>query len=92
MRTQNQGAEQAVRYGSQDEIESVYSPASFIGEAIAQFSHVVADSSPFCAAYNTNILDREDSEEEVLIGPVIPVLVHLAVCNYDASPYGRLSL
>lgn len=38
---------------------------------------MVANRDPFCAADDANILDRQDGEEEVLIGPVVPVLVHL---------------
>jgi hypothetical protein len=38
---------------------------------------MVADRSPFGTAYYSNVLDRENGEEEVFVGPVIPILVHL---------------
>jgi len=51
-------------------------PASFVREAVAQRPHVVANGGPFRAADDANVLDREDGKEQVLVGPVIPVLVH----------------
>lgn len=52
-------------------------PATLIGEAIAHGPQVVADGGPFRAADDADSLDREDGEEEVLVGAVVPVLVHL---------------
>ena len=37
---------------------------------------MVADGRPFRAANDTNGLDRQDREEEVPVGAVVPVLVH----------------
>lgn len=37
---------------------------------------MVADGGPFRAADDTDVLDRQDREEEVLVGAVIPILVH----------------
>lgn len=37
---------------------------------------MVADGRPFRAADDANGLDRQDREEEVPVGAVIPVLVH----------------
>lgn len=51
-------------------------PASFIREAVAQRPHVVAYRGPFRAADDANVLNRQDGKEEVLVGPVVPVLVH----------------
>jgi hypothetical protein len=39
------------------QVELRYSPTAFIGEAIAQASHVIANSGPFRAAYDANVLD-----------------------------------
>lgn len=38
---------------------------------------MVADGGPFCSANDSNVLDRENGEKEILVGPVIPVFVHL---------------
>ena len=51
-------------------------PATFIGEAIAQSSHMVTDSRPFPSADNADILHRQDGEEQVSVGAVVPVLTH----------------
>lgn len=52
-------------------------PTAFIGKAIAQLAHVAANRGPFSAADDANVLDAEDGEEEVLVGAVSPVFVHL---------------
>lgn len=52
-------------------------PASLIGEVVTHGSHVVANGCPFCAAYYSDIFNGENSEEEILVGSVIPILVHL---------------
>ena len=59
-----------------DNIQQQHLPASFIGEAVAHGPHVVAYRGPFRAADDANVLDGQDGKEEVLIGSVIPVLVH----------------
>lgn len=51
-------------------------PTPFIGEAVAQGTHVVADGCPFRAGDDANVLHRQDGEEEVLVGPIIPILIH----------------
>lgn len=52
-------------------------PASLVGKAVAHGAHGVADSNPFRAADNADVLYIENGEEEVLVGPVVPVLVHV---------------
>jgi len=37
---------------------------------------MIADGGPFCAADDTDVLDTQNGEEEILIGSVVPVLVH----------------
>lgn len=37
---------------------------------------MITDGGPFCSAYNANVFDGQDGEEQILICPVIPVLVH----------------
>ncbi len=37
---------------------------------------MVADGGPFGAADDADVLDRQDGEEQVLVGAVVPVLVH----------------
>lgn len=54
-----------------------YVPAAFVSEAIAQTAHVVTDGSPFCSTDDANILDGKDSEEQIFVGSIAPVLVHL---------------
>jgi hypothetical protein len=67
-------------------------PASFIGEAVAQRPHVVAYRDPFRAADDANVLDGQDGEEEVLVGPVVPILVHSSGLRTTSLPrMGRLS-
>lgn len=68
------------------EHESGYSPASFIGEPVADGPHVVANRSPFGPADDANVLHREDGEEQVLVGAIIPILVKI---SHDV-PDGRL--
>jgi hypothetical protein len=63
-----------------------YVPTSLIGEAVAQGAHVVSDCRPFRAADDANVLDRQNGEEEVLVGPVVPILVHR---NGDNRGIGR---
>ena len=53
------------------------SPTSFVSEAIAQSPYVVADGSPFCPADDANVLDGQDGEEEIFVGSIVPVLIHL---------------
>lgn len=36
---------------------------------------MVANGGPFSSAYDTDIFDRKNGEEEVLVGLVVPVLV-----------------
>lgn len=50
-------------------------PTSFICEAISHATHVVANHGPFRAANNTDILDRQNSKEQVPVGTIIPILV-----------------
>lgn len=38
---------------------------------------MLADGDPFGSADNANVLEVEDGEKEVPVGPVGPVLVHL---------------
>ena len=38
---------------------------------------MIADRGPVRAAYDANVLDGKNSEEKVLIGPIVPVLIHL---------------
>lgn len=52
-------------------------PASLVGKAIAHGAHGVADGNPFRAADDPNILNIKNSEEQVLVGPVVPVFVHV---------------
>ena len=54
-----------------------HSPASFIGKSVADGPHVVANRSPFGPADDANVLDREDGEEQVLVGAIIPILVQI---------------
>jgi hypothetical protein len=61
---------------TQHQANTTYVPTSFIREAVAQRPHVVANRGPFRAADDANILNGQDGEEQVLVGPVIPVLVH----------------
>lgn len=51
-------------------------PTTLISEAIAHGPHVVADGRPFRAADDANGLDRQDREEKVPVGAVVPVLIH----------------
>ena len=37
---------------------------------------MVANGRPFGPADDTDILDGKDGEEQVLVGPIIPILVH----------------
>lgn len=37
---------------------------------------MVADGCPFRAGDDANVLHRQDGEEEVLVGPIIPILIH----------------
>ena len=52
-------------------------PASFVCEAITKRTHMVADGGPFSAADDPYVLNGQDGEEQVLVGPVVPVLVHV---------------
>jgi hypothetical protein len=51
-------------------------PTSFVSEAISKGPHVIANCCPFSSTYDSNVLDGQNSKEEVLIGPIVPVLVH----------------
>ncbi len=50
-------------------------PTSLICEAISHPTHVVANHGPFRTTNNADILDRQNSEEEVPVGTIIPILV-----------------
>lgn len=50
-------------------------PTSFIGKAVAEATHMIANGGPFRAADDANVLYRENGKEQVLIGAVIPILV-----------------
>jgi hypothetical protein len=50
-------------------------PTTFIGEAIAQTSHMVTNSGPFRTAYDADVLYRENSKEQVFVCPIIPVFI-----------------
>lgn len=54
-----------------------HSPATFICEAITESTHVVANGGPFSSTDDTDVLDRKNSKKEVLVGSVVPILVHL---------------
>lgn len=54
-----------------------YIPTTFIRKAITQAAHVVTDSGPFPSTDDTNVLDRKYSKEEIFVGSVTPILVHL---------------
>lgn len=51
-------------------------PASFVCETVAQRPHVVSNCDPFGPADDANVLHRQDGEEEVLVGAVVPILIH----------------
>lgn len=51
-------------------------PASLVCEAIAKAAHVITNCRPFGAADDSNVLDGQDGEEEILVCPVVPVFVH----------------
>lgn len=53
-----------------------YLPTSFIGKAIAEATHIIADGGPFRSANHANVFDGQDGEEQIFICPIIPVLVH----------------
>lgn len=36
---------------------------------------MVTDSSPFCTTDDANVFDGKNSEEQILVGPIIPILV-----------------
>lgn len=40
---------------------------------------MVANGCPFCAAYYSDVFNGENCEEQILVGSVIPVLVHLGL-------------
>lgn len=52
-------------------------PASLVGKAIAHGPHGVADGNPFRTADDSDVLYIKNGKEEVLVGPVVPVLVHV---------------
>lgn len=37
---------------------------------------MVTNGGPFCTADDANVFNRENGEEEILVGPVIPILIH----------------
>lgn len=43
-------------------------PASFICETISERPHMVSDSGPFRATYDTDVLNGQYGEEQILIG------------------------
>lgn len=40
---------------------------------------MAADGRPFRSAYDADVLDGQDGEEQILVGAIIPVLVHVGV-------------
>lgn len=40
---------------------------------------MVTNGCPFCAAYYSDVFNGENCEEQILVGSVIPVLVHLGL-------------
>lgn len=53
-------------------------PASLVGESIAHSSQGVTNGDPFRAADDANVLHRQDGEEQVLVGAIVPVLaIHI---------------
>lgn len=50
-------------------------PTSLIREAIAKRSHMSSNGGPFSTADDANVLNGQDSKEQILISPVIPILV-----------------
>lgn len=61
---------------------------------------MIADRCPVRAAYDADVLDGKDSKEEVLIGPIVPILIHfvqqrgllLENCYGKARARGRTSV
>lgn len=51
------------------------SPATLVGEAIAHGPQVVTNGDPFRTTDDADVLHGKNSEEEVLVGTVVPVLV-----------------
>lgn len=43
-------------------------PAAFICETVSERPHVVSNGGPFRATYDTNVLDRQYREEQILVG------------------------
>lgn len=43
-------------------------PASLICETISERPHVVSNGCPFRTTYDTNVLDRQYREEQILVG------------------------
>ena len=37
---------------------------------------MVPDRRPFCSTDDADVFDREDGEEQVFVGSVVPVLIH----------------
>lgn len=52
------------------------SPTAFIGKAVTQCAHVVADGGPFRTADDANVLHGQDGKEQILVGSVIPIFIH----------------
>lgn len=64
-------------------------PTTLIGEAIAHGPHVVADGRPFRTADDADGLHREDGEEQIPVGAVVPAFVHYGGrTRFSAMRYG----
>lgn len=46
---------------------------------------MTTDSSPFCSADDTNVLNGKNCKEQVLVGAVVPVLIH---CEKSLNSWG----
>ena len=38
---------------------------------------MIADRGPIGAANHADVLDGQDGKEQVLVGPIVPILIHL---------------
>lgn len=47
---------------------------------------MVANGGPFCSADDADVLDGKNGEKEVLVGPVVPILVH----HLGSASWGNL--
>jgi hypothetical protein len=53
----------SARYDGLEKDYALDSPASLVGEAVAQTPHMIANGSPFGAADHADILNIQNSEE-----------------------------